>query len=132
MATPMYKVRCIYDNQGKLQADNSGCPGVTEADLVQVLTNWAAMAQDERHPWRWYATGPTDGIFSYLTVVFVRSQDRKHPGLRLEHPAAASHDDLGEIIALTAFPAKSRSMEEYVRLRKEEGLCIPASDTETP
>ena len=86
----------------KLHADNPNHPGVTEADIEQVLNNPALVEQDQDKLWKWYATGATNGRYRHLTVVYVAKR--------------ASLD------TITAYPATKRRVLEFNRLKKEGTL----------
>lgn len=94
---------------GRLHADNPHHPGITEADIEQVLDNLALIEQDERKLWKWKATGPTKGKYAHLTVVYYVKQ--------------------GEVNTITAHPPNAQSLAEYLRLKKEGKLWTPAVPT---
>lgn len=105
----MKKVRCDFEAFGGAGACCD--PAITAADAVEVLMTHAARMQDERYFWRWYATGPTAGQREYVTVVYVCGED--------------------ELVVVAAYPASPRSVQGYLRLRKEGALCIPAATPES-
>jgi hypothetical protein len=93
----MHKVRCSAAIAELLEHPDH--PGITEADCFKVLGGWAVRIQDDRWPWRWYATGRTDGKYEFLTVVYIAGTD--------------------ELVAITAYPAGADAIAAYRRAKQE-------------
>ena len=99
------RVRCSIEPIGS----GGSLPfGITEENVIRVLSRHAARFQDARYDWQWYATGVCPGDHGFITVAYLCAQD--------------------ELVAVGAFPATPQQIEEYQRLRKEGSLCIPASN----
>lgn len=107
------KILHHYDLDGSLHADNPSHPGIVEADIEQVLCNPALVRSNHpRYAGQKLATGPTSGVYSYLTVPY------------MENDTA--------LYAPTAFPADAGYRSEYLRLVKMKGrgaLWVPAEPT---
>lgn len=108
----MKDVRCARNADGTLHANNPNHPGVTEDDMIAVLSGPALVAPDARgRKNRFEATAATEGRYDVLTVVY-------HEGKVLT--------------AITAWPARADVRAAYLEAINKggEGLWTPANDTE--
>ena len=107
----MKVIRCARNADGTLHADNANHPGITEANMVAVLTGPAYVAPDPKRKNTFRATAATEGVYDLLTVVYRNGR---------------------VITAITAYPARRESREAYMAAVNEGSteLWIPANDTQ--
>lgn len=107
----MKPIYCSYEKAGNLHADNPNHPGITEEDIIEVLSNMALVKNDASRRTKKCATGTCSGAYDVLTVVYIET--------------AAS------LRAITAYPSSPKDRKLYMQLMSKGGgeLWIPAQDT---